>query len=386
MKSWAFRIWRRFAESTLLAAFSIFAIVMTVGIAGFYFLEMRPGNRGDLFDAMWWAVVTVTTVGYGDIVPSTPAGKFLSMALMATGIGLLATLSGNLASALVERRAKKRKGLLKVNISGHFIVLGWNIHALNLIKSLTRGHDLEKTSVICVNALAPETFTELTAFLDLGDRLLFVRGNPAQEGVLNRSAPKRARQAYIISPEDVAPEEADQQSLFIALTFKGIAPQTPLFAEVCLAANRGHLVRAGVDEVICRGELTSRILGTMGSHPVLWNLIHTLVGHADGKALGYRRMEADERGMAWKDLVRKVLDKDGALPLAACRLKRDVTLEELMDQDSALDNFILQLFNAYGHETTLGERGPAVLVNPADSADLSDFDGILFLNVGGGLP
>lgn len=379
------RSWRRVADSTLALALAVFALVLAAGVIGFYFLEMRPGNKGDLFDALWWAVVTVSTVGYGDITPATRAGRILGMAVMASGIGLVATLSGNLASALVERRANKRKGLLKVNVSGHFIVLGWNIHALNLIKSLTSGHDLGNASVVCVNALAPEAFTELTSSLDLGERLLFVRGNPAQEGVLNRAAPKRARQAYIISPEDVAPEEADQQSLFIALTFKGIAPQTPLFAEVCLAANRGHLVRAGVDEVICRGELSSRVLGTMGSHPVLWNLIHTLVGHAEGKALGYRRMEADERGMPWKDLVRKILDKDGVLPLAACRLKRDVTLEELMDQDSALDNFILQLFNAYGHETTLGERGPAVLVNPADSADLSDFDGILFLNVGGGL-
>lgn len=379
------RSWRRVADSTAAVAFAVFALVLAAGVFGFYFLEMRPGNKGDLFDALWWAVVTVTTVGYGDITPATRAGRLLGMALMASGIGLLATLSGNLASALVERRANKRKGLLKVNVSGHFIILGWNIHSVNLIKSLTRGHDLENVSVVCVNALAPETFTEFTSSLDLGGRLLFVRGNPAQEGVLGRAAPKRARQAYIISPEDVAPDEADQQSIFIALTFKGVAPKTPLYAEVCLAANRAHLLRAGVDEVICRGELASRILGTMGSHPALWNLIHTLVGHADGKALGYRRMEADERGMPWKELVRKTLDKDGVLPLAACRLKRDVTLEELMDQDSALDNFILQLFNAYGQETTLGERGPAVLVNPADSADLSEFDGILYLNVGGGL-
>ncbi len=376
-------LWRRIVESTLLSALLVFAVALSAGVTGFYFLEMRPGNRGDFFDALWWAFVTVTTVGYGDIVPATNAGRILGMALMASGIGLLATISGNLASALVERRAKRRKGLLNVKLRDHFIILGWNIHATSLIKSLTQGEKMEGIVTVCVNPLDPEAFQDATAGLELGDRLRFVRGNPAQESVLSRASPKTARQAYIICPEDVSPDEADQQSLLVALTFKGMAPKTPLFAEVRLLSNRPHLTRAGVDEIICRGEVTCRIMGAMGSHPITWNLIHALTGADGKKAIGFRMLHDDERGLSWSGLVSRTLEKEGALPLALCRLKRDITLEDIMDQDSALDNYILQLFNMYGQETALGQQGPAVLVNPDDSADLSAYDGVLFLLKGG---
>jgi hypothetical protein len=55
--------------------------------------------------ALWWAVMTVTTVGYGDIVPTTPAGRIVAAALMVTGFASLSLLTGFVASLLVHRRA-----------------------------------------------------------------------------------------------------------------------------------------------------------------------------------------------------------------------------------------------------------------------------------------
>jgi len=53
-------------------------------------------------DALWWAIVTVTTVGYGDITPVTATGRAIAMALMLVGIGLFGGLTANLASLLRE--------------------------------------------------------------------------------------------------------------------------------------------------------------------------------------------------------------------------------------------------------------------------------------------
>jgi voltage-gated potassium channel len=59
-------------------------------------------------DSLWWAMQTVTTVGYGDIVPTTAAGKFVASLVMLTGIGLITVVTGSIASILVAslRRAR----------------------------------------------------------------------------------------------------------------------------------------------------------------------------------------------------------------------------------------------------------------------------------------
>lgn len=54
-------------------------------------------------DAMWWSVVTASTVGYGDLVPQTPAGQLIAAMLMFAGIGLVGLVSGSLASWFVDR-------------------------------------------------------------------------------------------------------------------------------------------------------------------------------------------------------------------------------------------------------------------------------------------
>lgn len=54
-------------------------------------------------DASWWAVSTVTTVGYGDMFPVTPAGRAIAAFLMVTGIALFGVLTANLATFLLER-------------------------------------------------------------------------------------------------------------------------------------------------------------------------------------------------------------------------------------------------------------------------------------------
>ena len=75
--------------------------LLTVGFGGFAFSEIEPGI--DVGDGLYWAVTTVTTTGYGDIVPTTETGKTLAMLLMIVGSAFLAILTGAMAQRFVGR-------------------------------------------------------------------------------------------------------------------------------------------------------------------------------------------------------------------------------------------------------------------------------------------
>jgi len=85
-------------------ATALFAILVTVfGSIAILHLENGPeSNIKSAADAMWWAFVTVTTVGYGDLFPVTPAGRVLASVLMVTGIGIFGTFTAFVATAFIS--------------------------------------------------------------------------------------------------------------------------------------------------------------------------------------------------------------------------------------------------------------------------------------------
>lgn len=363
-------------------------IVLLGSSLGYYFFEVRHGGRDlDLFDAFWWAVVTLTTVGYGDIVPATVGGRVMGVVVMFCGIGLVSTLTGNLASMLVVEQARKRKGLLVVNLSRHVVIVGWNAFGLNLAMSLrsngvigggSRGH------LVLVNNLGQDERDTIAAQLDMGERLHFVYGNVTQVGVLKKAAPDRAAVLYLLPRDDgQTSKDAEQETLYAALALRELAPRVPIYGEVLLPESRNHLLRAGVNEVVVRGEVGSRLLGMMGASLSMWTFMERLLGVHGASLLGYRVLSAEERDSTWGGLMAEARRRN-ELPLGLCRLGGNISLEDVLDEGLALDRFILELFRNSGQKTALGSAGPEVLPNPADDQALAGYDALLYLKAGGG--
>ena len=86
------------------AAIFIMVIIMVIAASGIYLVEHddQPEVFGSIPESMWWALVTLTTVGYGDVVPMTLPGKFFAACIMIAGVGLVALPTGILASSFSE--------------------------------------------------------------------------------------------------------------------------------------------------------------------------------------------------------------------------------------------------------------------------------------------
>lgn len=72
-------------------------VLVALGVGGAFAIF----ERTDIGDALWWAIVTVTTVGYGDLVPTTPGGRAVAVVLMLLGIGFVALLTATVAAHFV---------------------------------------------------------------------------------------------------------------------------------------------------------------------------------------------------------------------------------------------------------------------------------------------
>ena len=84
----------------------VYLLLTTVIAGGAAFSVVE--DKGDWIDGMWWAIVTLTTVGYGDYSPATVAGRWVAVFVMAGGIGTVAILTGILADAIREAKIHER--------------------------------------------------------------------------------------------------------------------------------------------------------------------------------------------------------------------------------------------------------------------------------------
>lgn len=92
-------------EELILFFFSALMIIYLAG-AGIYFFEnpVQPEAFSSIFNSLWWAVATLTTVGYGDIYPITAGGKLFTFFILMIGLGVISMPAGIMASALSKAR------------------------------------------------------------------------------------------------------------------------------------------------------------------------------------------------------------------------------------------------------------------------------------------
>ena len=93
----------------LLGVIILSSLLVYLAACGIHFFERaeQPEKFGSVLNSMWWAIVTLTTIGYGDAVPITPGGRIFTALIALVGIGLIAIPSGLLAAALTQKKEKE---------------------------------------------------------------------------------------------------------------------------------------------------------------------------------------------------------------------------------------------------------------------------------------
>lgn len=273
------RNWFRHSQySKPLLYFTLFFALSSVSI---YLFELgRNQQFGDVMDGLWWAIITFSTTGYGDKVPVTLAGRIVAVLTILIGVGGMSLLSGSLASWLVDRNTKARRGLMDFRkLKDHLIICGWKDDMKEILLSILRAaEEYESEQVVIVSNVEPERVEELKENDELRG-LKFVRGDYFSELSLQRANVALARKVLILADtlESGAVSEVDSKTVMTVLTCKSLAKDVYVTAEVLDKKYESYLKHAQCDEILFSRDFSRQMLAstsvTNGMSHIIYDLL-----------------------------------------------------------------------------------------------------------------
>lgn len=254
-------------------------VVLILALAWFMLWLARDGLKDNgghplgVFDVLYFAVVTVTTLGYGDIVPVSPAAR----AIITFGITPLRILVWILllttAYELVLRRSIERFEMnnLKRSLNGHIVICGFGVKGRSAAKELLeRGTPAGQIIVIDQSSSALEEASRLG--------VNFLLGNAASEQVLRDAAIEKAGHVIVVPNND-------ESCVLICLTIRELAPKAKIRAAAREDENVKLIRRSGADTVIAPSVSGGRLLASATSSPMATDVMEELFEHGRGADL-----------------------------------------------------------------------------------------------------
>lgn len=304
----------------------------------------EDGMFARLFDGIWWSVVTIASVGYGDKYPRTDVGRSFAILLILSGVVLTSLISGTIASIFVERRIREGKGLRDVKLKRHILVCGWNAKARNVLEGISGSEEAARTPVVLVCQMESDLFEDLkTQFPGLD--LRFVRGDHTQEIVLRRASAGTARACILLPDESGAggTANADERTIMACLAVKALNPEIHASAEILKTESEQHLVRAQADDVIVNGEFAGRLLSAAGFEPGLPGAARRLF--SGESRLRQSPIPTALVGRTFREASGWYLSEKSAVLVGVLSKGKGMALEDLLSDDSsAIDAFIKRKF------------------------------------------
>ncbi len=256
--------------------------VLCYSTTGYMFFEIQNKPETTWLEALWWSVVTMTTVGYGDMFPETVGGRiFVAIPTMIIGIGLLGFVLSVVATALIEARTNQLRGLTRVRMKDHIIICNYPSHhrVEDLVDQIRSDDDTHSAGIVLVDADLEELPGDLAK-----KGLQYVRGNPAKADTLQRADIEHARGALVLArnPMDA---RADHTSLAILLGIETIKRDVFTVAELVDNNNREFFERTGCDAIVCLSAFTTHIMVQELLDPGVQGVINQLTSTSYGQQI-----------------------------------------------------------------------------------------------------
>ena len=307
------KIGRILSNSSFKVWASVFALLMVMMIVIFMSEQKTNSSINSLFDAFWYTIVTVTTVGYGDIAPASFWGRLSAMALLLVGVAIFGALSGKFASFILDRQQKKDKGLLKMtNMKNHLLICGWKPGFENILEGMLLANpEIPPERVVILNNAKHSDIEAIQANEKL-KAINFLRGDFTDEDALLKAQIKSAERALILADrsEEFSTLETDSRTVLAVITIKNLNPRIYCVAEIIDSKFEKHLSLARCDEIIMTSDYEQNLLVQASSGKGMSHILRELAAENENQGLFLADIPAKFVGGPYEEYAKSLQNKN----------------------------------------------------------------------------
>ena len=247
---------KRFELLTLL--FLLLFIVLTAGIAFYVFEETHNSHITTLFDAFYWAMVTISTVGYGDISPVTHEGKAISMIIIVSGIAMISFVTSVIVSAFSEKldELKENRIIEDLNKNEKFVIIcGYG----QLAKMFLRQEVGLQDAYVIIDKDAARVKQAIK------DGYQAIHDDASRHDVISKFDLKYTDVTVLCLTD------SDVENIYISLNVKSLSRDIHVIARATDESMHKKFKLAGVDHVLTPSSVANVMLRTAIHQPILYN-------------------------------------------------------------------------------------------------------------------
>ncbi len=280
-------------------------VIVALGRGGY---TDNADGHVSLLDAFYYTTVSISTTGYGDIVPVTTDARLVtSLIVTPLRVLFLGILVGTAFEVLTQRtRDEFRIQRWRAKVHNHIVVIGYGTKGRSALATLlANGHARE--SFIVVDR-QPELIAEANA-----DGVAGIVGDAARTSVLLQAKVDEA--AYVV----IAPDR-DDTAVLVTLTARQLNKTAVIAAAIRESENEPLLLQSGASAVITSAEAAGRLLGFAALSPGISQVFADLLVHGSGLEIIERTVRADEIGapaVTTRDQIIAVVRAGAVLPFDA---------------------------------------------------------------------
>jgi len=296
----------------------ILILIITISTVGIYFVEHHSNPQfKTTFDTLWYTIVTLATVGYGDKTPITTGGRLLGILIIMFGVAITGAVTGKIASYLVEKQLKEGRGMADLSkLENHIVICGWRRELHKILSDILKVNPgIKSSEIVLINFADPQKIEDIRTDRKLA-KVKFIYGDYSDGSVLLRANIKKAKTVLILADQtnpSATVHEIDSRTVMAVMAIESLTKEIYTCAELLDPKFERYLQLAYTDEIILSRAYSRILLANGAASSGISRVIHKLIDVDSDTPIKVVEFESKFVNKSFKELAEYYKKRDNSI-------------------------------------------------------------------------